>query len=163
MKKDFVIDSCYTLLDSVTPLYFDCGKLCNGKCCKGDEKTGMLLFPGEEAFLDENINIVKNDDGSLVAVCNGTCNRAMRPLSCRIYPLFPIIKNENGVEYIEVIFDPRADCPLAEGKVKFERRFVKAVKRVGKYLLANEETEKVYREISDEINDIMKLHELFSR
>lgn len=163
MKKDFVIDSCYTLLGSVTPLNFDCGKLCNGKCCEGDEKTGMLLFPGEEAVLDENINIVTSNEGNRVAICNGSCNRAKRPLSCRIYPLFPLIKNENGNEYIEVIYDPRASCPLCFGEQKLSRRFTKAVKRVGKYLLSNEETEKVYREISDEINDILNLQELFSR
>ena len=43
-----VIESCYSVLRRTTPLDFDCGKICNGKCCKGDEKTGMLLFPGEE-------------------------------------------------------------------------------------------------------------------
>lgn len=163
MKKTFVIDSCYSLLNNVTPLPFDCGKLCNGKCCKGDEKLGMLLFPGEEAFLDENINIVKDDSSCAVAVCNGSCNRRKRPLSCRIYPLFPLIKNENGREYIEVIYDPRANCPLCFGEYKPSRRFVGAVKRVGKYLLSNEETQKVYREISDEITDILKLQELFSK
>jgi len=163
MKKSFVIDSCYTALKNVTPLYFDCGELCNGKCCKGDESLGMLLFPGEEGFIDESINVTVNKDGTSVAVCNGSCNRQKRPLSCRIYPLFPLIKNENGKEYIEVIYDPRAKCPLCLGEHKLSRRFLKAVKRVGKYLLCNEETEKVYREISDEINDILKLQELFSK
>ena len=162
MKKSFVIDSCYTALKNVTPLYFDCGELCNGKCCKGNENLGMLLFPGEEEFIDENINItVKN--GTSVAVCNGSCDRQKRPLSCRIYPLFPLLKNENGKEYIEVVYDPRANCPLCFGEHKLSKRFVKSVKRVGKYLLCNEETEKVYREISDEINDILKLQELFSK
>ena len=52
MKKEKVIESCYSQLRKVTPLDFDCGKICNGKCCKGDEKTGMILFPGEEEFID---------------------------------------------------------------------------------------------------------------
>ena len=55
MKKENVIKSCYSVLRKTTPLDFDCGKICNGKCCKGDENTGMIIFPGEEEFLDENI------------------------------------------------------------------------------------------------------------
>lgn len=163
MKKENVIKSCYSILNNVTPLEFDCGKICNGKCCKGDEKTGMLIFTGEEKLLDSDISVAHNEDGTAVAVCNGSCDRRKRPLSCRIYPLFPLIKNENGREYIEVVYDPRANCPLCFGEHKLSRRFVKSVKRVGKYLLCNEETEKVYRELSDEINDILKLQELFSK
>ena len=36
------------LLADLTPLQTDCGALCGGACCKGDEGTGMLLFPGED-------------------------------------------------------------------------------------------------------------------
>lgn len=160
MKKENVIKSCYSILNNVTPLEFDCGKICNGKCCKGDEKTGMLVFTGEEKLLDSDISVAHNEDGTAVAVCDGSCNRNYRPLSCRIYPLFPLIKNENGREHIDVIVDPRADCPLCTGEFQFTRQFTKAVKRVGKFLLLNEETAKCYREISNEINDIIKLREL---
>jgi len=38
------------LLETLTPLKTDCGRLCAGACRQGDEKTGMLLFPGEEAL-----------------------------------------------------------------------------------------------------------------
>ena len=44
----------YKILDNVTPLREDCGKLCSGECCKGDDDTGMLLFPGEEKFFEGN-------------------------------------------------------------------------------------------------------------
>ena len=40
------------LLETLTPLKTDCGRLCQGACCQGDEQTGMLLFPGEEAFYE---------------------------------------------------------------------------------------------------------------
>ena len=160
MKKENVINSCYSLLRNVTPLSFDCGKICNGKCCKGDNKTGMVLFPGEEKILDKNINVINDDEGFKIAVCGGVCNRNYRPLSCRIYPLFPVIKNENGREYIQVEIDPRADCPLCLGEYEFKKNFIKAVKRVGKYLLLNEETADTYRKLSAEIEDINKLREL---
>ena len=38
------------LLQSLTPLKTDCGRLCGCACCRGDEQTGMLLFPGEDAL-----------------------------------------------------------------------------------------------------------------
>ena len=47
MKKEEVILKCYKILENETPLNFDCGKICKNKCCKGDENTGMLLFPGQ--------------------------------------------------------------------------------------------------------------------
>ncbi len=160
MKKEIVIESCYSLLRNVTPLQFDCGKICNGKCCKGDDKTGMLLFPGEKSLVDCDINIKFDDDGNEFAICDGFCNRNYRPLSCRIYPLFPVIKNEDGIESIEVMLDPRADCPLVTEDYSFNPQFLKAVKRVGKYLLLNDETESVYRKLSSEIEEIYNLREL---
>ncbi len=157
MKKENVIKSCYSLLRNVTPLEFDCGKICKGKCCGGDEKTGMLLFPGEENLIDPEIEIIKNEKGDSFAVCNGSCDRNKRPLACRIYPLFPVIKSDEAGEYTEVVFDPRADCPLTSGEYKITRRFSKSVRRVGRYLLLNDETQKFYRGLSDEIQEYIVL------
>lgn len=42
--------SARAALSDLTPLLTDCGRLCGFACCKGDEQTGMLLFPGEEAL-----------------------------------------------------------------------------------------------------------------
>lgn len=160
MKKENVIESCYSLLRKVTPLQIDCGKICKGKCCKGDGKTGMLLFPGEEKLIDPRITIMKNEKGDSVAVCDGTCDRNKRPLACRIYPLFPLINKDEGNEYIEAVFDRRADCPLVDGEYEITRCFSKAVKRAGKYLLLNSETEKYYRELSDEIQEYIALEKI---
>ena len=148
MKKENVIQSCYSLLRKSTPLDFDCGKICKGKCCAGDERTGMLLFPGEENLIDPDIKVVENAQGDKIAVCNGICDRNKRPLSCRIYPLFPLILEKNGKEVVSVIFDLRADCPLSHRKYRFNRDFVKSVKRTGKFLLLNEETGEFYRGLS---------------
>lgn len=163
MKKENVIKTCYSVLKGYTPLEFDCGMLCGGRCCHGDENTGMLLFPGEENLIDSNITVKKTDDGTLIAVCNGTCDRRRRPLSCRIYPVFPLIIENDGKEYVEIDFDRRASCPLTEGDITLNRRFCKAVKRVGKYLLLNEETAAFYRSLSDEISEYIELEKLFSK
>ena len=61
MKKEVLLKTCYSLLRNTTPLDYDCGKICGGKCCKGDNKTGMLLFPGEEKLIDSNMKIIEND------------------------------------------------------------------------------------------------------
>ena len=163
MKKENVIKSCYSLLRNVTPLEFDCGKICKGKCCGGDEKTGMLLFPGEENLIDPEIEIIKNEKGDSFAVCNGSCDRNKRPLACRIYPLFPVIKSDVAGEYTEVVFDPRADCPLTCGEYKITRRFSKSVRRVGRYLLLNDETQKFYRGLSDEIQEYIVLKKFLGK
>ncbi len=156
MKKENVIKSCYSILRRITPLDFDCGKICNGKCCKGDEKAGMLLFPGEEKLIDPDINVIETENGDKLAVCNGTCDRNRRPLSCRIYPLFPVVTNEGSVK---VCFDYRADCPLymPNPDYKFNKRFIKGVRRVGKYLLLNEETKELLLELSDACNEYYEL------
>ena len=165
MKKENVILTCYSLLRKTTPLDFDCGKICNGKCCKGDNETGMLLLPGEEGLVDPNINIIENEHGDKLAVCNGTCDRSRRPLACRIYPLFPLVEKRDGEETIRVCFDYRADCPLTSTKCDYEfnKRFVKAVKRVGKYLLLNDETRAYYEEISEMCADYYNLVEKFKK
>ena len=40
------------ILEEVTPLKADCGRVCGAACCASleGEETGMLLFPGEEAL-----------------------------------------------------------------------------------------------------------------
>ncbi len=163
MKKEDVIKTCRSALAKVTPLDTDCGKICGAFCCHGDGKTGMLLFPGEEALTDGNIEIIRNDAGDKIAVCNGKCDRHKRPLACRIYPLFPIIRSENGKEYIETVFDSRANCPLTTGEYKISNRFSKTVKRVGKYLLLNPETADFYRKLSEEITDYAELEKLLKK
>ena len=159
MKKETVIESCYSILRRKTPLNFDCGKICNGKCCKGDDKTGMLLFPGEEKLIDPDINVIETDNGYKLAVCDGACDRNRRPLSCRIYPFFPASVNEDGEERIKVYFDYRADCPLCMSDCEYElnKQFIKSVKRVGKYLLLNDETKAFYLELSEACNEYYEL------
>jgi len=52
----------YALLDRVSPVPYDCGKLCTAACCgcaglpegKDEEELGMFLLPGEEQMLLHN-------------------------------------------------------------------------------------------------------------
>lgn len=153
MKKEEVILKCYKILENETPLDFDCGKICKNKCCKGDENTGMLLFPGEENLIDKNMRIKISANGDKIAVCNGSCDRTKRPLSCRIYPFFPLIKEFKDRKRVKIIFDLRADCPLVKAEYEYNKEFLRRLKRVGRTLLNNEETKLFYIELSNEINE----------
>lgn len=160
MKREEVILKCYKILENETPLEFDCGKICKNKCCKGDENTGMLLFPGEEKLIDENMKIRVTENGDKIAVCNGKCDRSKRPLSCRIYPFFPLIKEFRGKARIKIIFDLRADCPLSSNEYEFNKGFLRQLKRVGKYLLLNEKTKKMYIDLCDDMSEQIELLKL---
>ena len=96
MKAEKIYRYLYKLFDEVTPIKADCGQLCGGACCKGDGDTGMYLFPFEECIYDGTENWLKICDSDFyfngkpvkIAICDGTCDRKKRPLSCRIFPLF---------------------------------------------------------------------------
>ena len=131
------------LLENVTPLHADCGLTCGHACCSSlaGETTGMLLFPGEEAYYEgrEGYRMTETAQGTLL-ICSGRCNRADRPLSCRLMPLIPLLR-EDGVK---VATDLRAKtvCPLArQGKDALDPAFVAAVRQVGR-ILAEDETQR---------------------
>ena len=144
-------DKIFKIMGNLTPLKVDCGQLCGGACCKGDSTTGMLLFPGEESPL----TVIEDKNGHRLAVCNGTCNRDSRPLSCRIFPFFPTI-SENGKIFVEPDLRALRLCPLIEHSedIEFDPKFFKAVKKVGKLLAKDDECRRCLEDITDELDEI---------
>ena len=159
MSAEKTIRKVYRILEDVTPLKTDCGLLCGGECCKGDDNTGMILFPGEEKFFEnsEEFVIKKTTDGKNILICGGRCNREKRPISCRIFPLFPMIVDGR----IYVIDDPRASgiCPLIFDEMKLRRSFERKVAKAGKFLAENEETGELLRKLTDEISEIISMRQ----
>lgn len=143
----------YEILGDLTPLESDCGKLCSAACCKGDENTGMRLFPHEESALK-----VIECDGFRLSVCNGSCERDLRPLSCRIFPFFPVL-HKNGRITAEIDARALRLCPIAENcdKVRFNKDFITAVRKVGRLLSQDPECRKFIADTSAEINSYKKL------
>lgn len=145
----------YKMLQNVTPLRVDYGRVCDKACCKGDENTGMLLFPFEETVLN-----VKEENGLRLAVCSGVCDRSERPLSCRLFPFFPVMNEEGD---IEAVIDWRGYgvCPLISHceEVKFNRIFLRTVRRVGRILYRDEDTFPFMKKISEEIKSQKELIE----
>lgn len=137
-----------TILKDLTPLTVDCGVLCGGACCKGDDKTGMRLFPHEETPLP-----VIEENGVRLAVCNGTCDRETRPLACRIFPFFPTV-DEDGAIFVEADDRARRLCPLIvhSEELKFDPRFFRALEKVGKLLVKDPECRAFLEEATAEID-----------
>ena len=109
--------SARAALSDFTPLLTDCGRLCAGACCKGDEQTGMLLFPGEDALFAScafghviPANFTLADRLVNLFVCDGTCSREERPLACRLFPLFLHFKKD-GTSRVRLDNRAKSVCP----------------------------------------------------
>ena len=163
MKKNAVF-SAYGRLKYDTPLKYDCGKLCDGLCCKGADDRGMILYPGEEKLFSDKkgFQIKKDSLGRNILICKSDCNRKIRPLSCRMYPLFPYVYEENGEIKLKVIYDIRGlnSCPVVFNKIKVSKKFIQSVRLAGKELLREEDCKKMLWDISREIDDIIKINEM---
>lgn len=142
-------DKIFKIMGELTPLKADCGKLCSGACCKGDENTGMRLFPFEESELP-----VKNlGNGVRLVVCEDKCDRSKRPLACRIFPFFPTV-DDRGKVFVEADFRGARLCPLVthSDEIVFDRKFFKALEKVGKILAKDQVCLEFLKEATEEID-----------
>lgn len=158
----------YKKLNKRTPLKTDCGKLCSNACCvdTDGEELGMYLFPHEEEmFLSkDNFKIEESDLSYMgkkakILYCKPYCIRNERPLSCRIFPLFPYITIEGD---LKIIIDPRGRsvCPLYRKEIsELNISFVRGVRHITNILLKDEETYEFLFELSrvidQEVNQIV--------
>ena len=158
----------YDLFSSLTPLAADCGTVCGGACCRVSlpeaGESGMALFPREEAFLSPageppfpGARIVRAAEGP-VLLCAGRCPRERRPLSCRIFPLFPYLDARGR---IRAVYDPRAWrlCPLVRehARVPLQRAFVRAVSAAGHQIVRTPQGRAFLLGQSREIDDFNRL------
>ncbi len=137
-----ILEEVREKLNRLTPLKTDCGRLCGARCCASmeGEETGMLLFPGEEDCYEdaEDWRIVPAGK-ELLLICPGECERAERPLACRIFPLMPEIR-EDGSIAVRTDERARAVCPLArQGKRGMDPAFTEAVREAGEALAGEPE------------------------
>ena len=152
-------------LDAVavpTPLKFDCGKLCGAVCCGSleGEESGMLLFPGEEEICRELPGWkLKKTAAGILAVCPGTCDRSIRPLACRIFPLLPVLRD--GQITVETDERARHICPLARsGKSGMDSDFISAVEKAGRLLAGDPEQRDFLTLLTREQDDLKALRKM---
>lgn len=158
-----VIARARALFDCLTPLQTDCGKLCAGRCCQPmeGEDTGMLLFPGEEAYYTQLPGYrVQQTPAGMLLTCSGDCRREDRPLSCRLFPLLPVLRPDG----VKVATDLRAKpvCPLArQGKSGLCPAFVDAVRTCGEMLAQDEEQRRFLLKLTAQQDDLRALRAQF--
>ena len=155
---DAAVSAAREKLKNVTPLKRDCGRVCGARCCRPleGEETGMLLFPGEaEAYAGKaGFEVRKTARGDLL-ICSGTCSREDRPLSCRLFPLLPVIGDDGKVRAVTDL-RAKAVCPLArQGKSAVDPDFAEAVREAGE-ILAAEDEQAVFLERLEEARSELK-------
>ena len=172
MKTNDFYSSIYKIFENSTPLSKDCGVLCDHACCKsGEEETGMLLFPFEDKFLKdadfgriEDTDCEYGDDKTAkIFFCN-KCNRSLRPLACRIFPLMPYKKKGSRMK---IIMNPMAKniCPLARSlkKEQLEPLFVKNVRRAMNRILKLKDGEDYIIMLSEIADDYKNVQQIFNK
>ena len=159
MNYDRLYKRAKKIIGNKTPLYKDCGFLCGKACCRGDENTGMLLFPFEKTSLT-----VKEKNGIRLAVCEGSCDRGERPLACMLFPFFPYITQDGRVRAVPDIRG-RNICPIARNakNIRMDRGFLIRVKKVGRLLCSDEKCRAFLCDISREADMLSAFTEKMSK
>ena len=156
MKR--TIQKIYQRLDEVTPVDFDCGKLCGEVCCVYDadethtEELVLYLLPGEELMYEDSpdFELYYMDsseiryphswkDNIYLVKCKNPprCDRSIRPIQCRTFPLVPHI-SKNG-EYHLVLDETEFpyECPIIRDHIKLNENFINVTYEIWKMLISN--------------------------
>lgn len=156
MSMRHTVLAARALLENVTPLKTDCGRLCAAACCQGDEATGMLLFPGEETLFAGctfgkiiPAEFTLGDRPVHLFVCFGSCERANRPLACRLFPLFLSFKADGSTK-LRMDTRARAVCPLTDYGIKaLDPEFKQAARKAYDLLLEDEACAAYLKELDE--------------
>ena len=144
----------YRLLDRVSPVPYDCGKLCNAACCNcghDDENLGIYLLPGEDKVHErdsdwltwsaenaEDYEFPESWKGKVYFVRCKTppvCPREKRPIQCRTFPLTPHIDEDGILSLILNDSELPYECPLITDEMELTPEFVKATYTAWKHLI----------------------------
>ena len=122
----------------------------------------MWLYPyEEELFADKEGFEVCETEGNYgypMVICSGVCDRAERPLACRIFPLFPLVLEKDGKVTIKVIRDPRATmCPIVRSSKKIDPSFVREVRLTARRLIRDKKMFDYMKNVSLELLEIVEL------
>ena len=157
-----MLKKAYEYLENVTPLRYDCGRLCGGACCEGEGEIWLLpdeemLFRGREDFE------IKYTDGEYNLKCDADCagERGVRPFGCRIFPYFPIVEKTDGRLKVRLMLDPRGTpfCPLANCREKCEKSFERAVRKAVRLLCTEERYYMFFKNQGELLQEIATLRQ----
>ncbi len=160
-----ILKRIYKIFDDVTPIHGDCGGLCRACCCQGGEHDGMWLLPDEDLLLQDAgfLTIHETLEGKY-AVCNGHCNRKLRPIACRMFPYFPFLfRTRAGTHGIKPMPDVRAlaTCALFDTDApEVSPAFKRAVHRAGLLMMQDRMIRNWLTYSGDYICDIAQMRAL---
>lgn len=150
-KREY--EAIYRFLDMVSPMPFDCGKLCSASCCtaEGPQEMGIYLLPGEDKLHSkkddwlewtdepaEDYEFPESWKGKVHFVHCKTppiCPREKRPIQCRTFPLTPHLDENDELTMVYNDFDLPYRCPLIEEEVELDENFVQATYTAWKHLI----------------------------
>ena len=156
MKKS--IKKMYEKLDQVTPLDFDCGTLCDQVCCAYEEEgcinkdLVLCLVPGEELMYENSdyFDLYSVDpkeldyprkwkDDVFLVECNNPphCDRSIRPIQCRTFPLVPHISKDGQLHIILDENEFPYECPIIRDNIPLNEDFIKVIYEVWTKLITN--------------------------
>lgn len=156
MKKS--IKKIYEMMEQVTPVNFDCGKLCNHVCCAYDggeyrnQDLVLCLVPGEELMYEDSeefdlycVNPKELDyprkwrEDVFIVECRNPphCDRSIRPIQCRTFPLVPHISKDGQLHMILDENEFPYECPIIRDKIKLNEDFIEVTYNVWKKLIGN--------------------------
>lgn len=152
------IKEIYDKLEEVSPVDFDCGKLCGEVCCVYDnenedsEELVLYLLPGEELMYEDSDSFElyyvdyreikyprswKNQAYLVRCINPPNCNRSIRPIQCRTFPLIPHLTKHGE---FHLVFDEHEfpyECPIIHENIKLNDDFIKVTYDVWMMLLSN--------------------------
>lgn len=156
MKKS--IKRIYERLDEVSPVDFDCGKLCDEVCCVYDanktheEELVLYLLPGEELMYEdsEEFELYFMDsseikyphswkDNIYLVKCKNPprCDRSIRPIQCRTFPLVPHISKDGEFHLVLDETEFPYECPIIRDHIKLNEDFIRITFEIWKKLITN--------------------------
>ena len=156
MKR--TIQKIYQRLDEVTPVDFDCGKLCGEVCCVYDadethtEELVLYLLPGEELMYEDSpdFELYYMDsseiryphswkDNIYLVKCKNPprCDRSIRPIQCRTFPLVPHISKNGEFHLVLDETEFPYECPIIRDHIKLNENFINVTYEIWKMLISN--------------------------
>ncbi len=121
MNREILQKAC-AILGNFTPLKTDCGALCGAACCQcdADGQGGVALLPAEaELLANPSWGKLDRDDSmdAPMLLCDGPCQRELRPYLCRVFPLCPV-KGKDGRWTVRMDARARSACPLTRSGLR---------------------------------------------
>ena len=149
-------EKIYHMLDAVSPIDTDCGKLCRAVCCSQEdagEDAGIYLLPGEASVHDKSDPWLtwwsdSVDDYDFPASWTGTvdfvrcrgaasCRRSLRPIQCRTFPLAVHLTPDGKLQMILNDMELPYRCPLIENGRPLNADFVRVTLEAWQLLITD--------------------------